>query len=255
MTGIGIAAAGQIHPDTQAVVYAPNLNWRGVPLKARLEDRFALPVRVENDVRAAAWGEFCFGAGRGAGSLMAVFVGTGVGSGAVLGGHLWRGAFNAAGEIGHTQIVPDGLPCVCGQRGCLEAYCSGSGFIRRLETALAAGASTALRARTGGDPSTLTARDVAEFAAAGDPLAREFWDDALRYLKLGLTNAVILLNPERLVLGGGVVETVPALVEAVTAAIQAQATLMARAVTVRRAALGDWGGAVGAAALVAEPTP
>jgi len=235
-------------------VYAPNLKWRDVPLKARLEARFSLPVWVENDVRAAAWGEFRFGAGRGARSLVAVFVGTGVGSGAILDGHLWRGALNAAGEIGHTQVVPDGLPCGCGQRGCLEAYASGSGFIRRFEAALAAGTSTTLRARTGGEASKLTALQVARAAAEGDRLAREFWEDAVRYLTLALANAVTLLNPERLVLGGGVVETVPALVEAVTTAIQARTTLMARVVTVHRAELGDWAGVVGAAALVAEPT-
>ena len=252
VAGIGIAAAGQIHPETQAVVYAPNLNWRDVPLRTRLEARFNLPVWVENDVRAAAWGEFRFGAGRGVRSLVAVFVGTGVGSGAILGGRLWRGAFNAAGEIGHTQVVPDGLPCGCGQRGCLEAYCSGSGFIRRFEGALAAGIHTTLRDRTGGDAAKLTALQVAQAAAEGDPLAQEFWEDALRYLTLALTNAVTLLNPERLVLGGGVVEAVPALQEAVTTAIETRATLMARAVTVHRAALGDWAGAVGAAALALE---
>ena len=254
MAGIGIAAAGQIHPDTQAVVYAPNLSWQDVPLKARLQARFNLPLWVENDVRAAAWGEFRFGAGRGAQSLVAVFVGTGVGSGAIFGGHLWRGAFNAAGEIGHTQVVPDGIPCGCGQRGCLEAYCSGRGFIRRFEIALAAGASTTLRARTGAEASKLTAFQVAEAAAEGDPIAREFWEDAVRYFGLALTNVVTLLNPERLVLGGGVVETLPVLVEAVTTAIQARATVMARGVTVHRAALGDWAGAVGAAALAAELT-
>lgn len=252
VSAIGIAAAGQIHPETQAVVYAPNLNWRDVPLKARVEARFSIPVWVENDVRAAAWGEFRRGAGKGAQSLLAVFVGTGVGSGAVLGGRLWRGAANAAGEIGHTQVVADGVPCVCGRHGCLEAYCSGIGFIRRFEAALAAGAVTTLSARTGGVPSKLTARHVAEAAAEGDPLARELWEDAVRYLGLAVSNAVTLFNPERLVLGGGVVESVPALIEAVTTAIRARTTLMARSVTVHRAVLGDWAGVAGAAALAAE---
>ncbi len=203
-------------------------------------------------MRAAAWGEFRFGAGLGAHSLIAVFVGTGVGSGAILGGQLWRGASNAAGEIGHTQVVPDGLACVCGQRGCLEAYCSGGGFIRRFESALRAGATTILRARTGGEPSKLTARHVAQAEAEGDPIAREFWEDAVRYLGLALTNAVTLLNPERLVLGGGVVEGVPTLVEAVAATVRARTTIMARGVTVHRAVLGDWAGVAGAAALAAE---
>jgi glucokinase len=254
VAGIGIAAAGQIHPETHAVVYAPNLNWQDVPLKARIEARFKLPVWVENDVRAAAWGEFRFGAGCGARSLVAVFVGTGVGSGAVLGGKLWRGASNAAGEIGHTQVVPDGVPCVCGQRGCLEAYSSGIGLIRRFAAALATGRPSALRARTRGEAARLTALDVAQAAAEGDPLARELWEDAVRYLELALANAVTLLNPERLVLGGGVVETVPVLVERVATAIRERATLMARAVTVHRALLGAWAGVVGAADLIAGLT-
>lgn len=252
VSAIGIAAAGQIHPETQSVVYAPNLDWHDVPLKARIQARFGLPVWVENDVRAAAWGEFCLGAGKGGESLLAVFVGTGVGSGAVLGGRLWRGAANVAGEIGHTQVVADGIPCVCGRRGCLEAYCSGIGFIRRFEAALAAGAATILNARTGGVPSRLTARHVADAAAEGDPLARDLWEDAVRYLGLAIANAVTLLNPERLVLGGGVVESVPGLIETVTAAIRARSTLMARGVTVHRAALGDWAGVAGAADLATE---
>ena len=99
-----------------------------VPLGATLAERFSVPVAVENDVRAAAWGEFRFGAGRNAHSVIVVFVGTGLGSGAVLDGQLWRGAGNAAGELGHMQMVPDSLPCPCGQRGCLEQYVSGSGF-------------------------------------------------------------------------------------------------------------------------------
>jgi len=251
--GIGVAAAGQIHPESQAVVYAPNLGWTDVPLRAFLENAFGLPVWVENDVRGAAWGEFRHGAGRGAQSLIAVFVGTGVGSGAVLGGRLWRGASNAAGEIGHTQVVPDGLPCRCGNRGCLEVYASGSGFGRRLETALAAGTTTKLAEWTRGEPGRLTAAQVARAALEGDSFAERLWSDAVSFLGLALTNAVTLLNPERLVLGGGVMETVPALVQNVAAHIQANTTLMAkRAVRVTTAELGEWAGAVGAASLVIE---
>src|SRR3990172_6309725 len=135
VAGIGIAAAGQIHPKTHAVVYAPNLEWENVPLRDEIESAFGLPVYVENDVRAAAWGEYRFGVGRGVQSLIAVFVGTGVGSGAVVDGILLKGAGNAAGELGHTQVVPDGLPCACGRHGCVEAYASGRGFARRLEAA------------------------------------------------------------------------------------------------------------------------
>jgi glucokinase len=233
------------------VVQAPNLGWRDVPLAARLGDRFGVPVVLENDVRAAAWGEFRFGAGRGAASLIAIFVGTGVGSGAVLDGRLLRGAGNAAGEVGHTQVVAeDGLPCRCGQRGCLEQYVSGSGFQRRLAAALAAGVKTRLGDATGGDATRLTAPMVWSAAADGDAFAREVVRDAERYLALGVANYVTVLNPARVVFGGGVIESVPAILDAAVPGLLARTTVLARAsISIERARLGDWSGVVGAAAL------
>jgi glucokinase len=205
---------------------------------------------VENDVRAAAWGEFRFGVGRGAQSLIAVFVGTGVGSGAIVDGLLLRGASNAAGEIGHTQVVTDGIECACGQRGCLEAYASGRGFARRLETALGQGVTTRLAAETGGDPTRLTAALVARAAAEGDAFARAVWTDAERYLGMALATYVTLLNPELLILGGGIMITVPELGDALAREVRARATVMAREVRVARAGLGDSAGIFGAADLV-----
>jgi glucokinase len=206
---------------------------------------------VENDVRAAAWGEFCFGAGQGADSLIAVFVGTGVGSGAVLGRSLWRGGANAAGEIGHTQVVPDGLPCACGRRGCLEQYVSGKGFQQRVRRALDAGLRTQLVQATGGDPTRLTATMVWAAVNAGDALARQIWDEAERFLVLAVANYVTLLNPDVLVLGGGVIETVPRLFEVVAAGVPELTTVLARTLRIERARLGDWSGVAGAAALAA----
>jgi glucokinase len=185
-------------------------------------------VVIENDVRAAAWGEFMYGAAAGADSLIAVFVGTGVGSGAVLDGRLWHGAGNAAGEVGHTQVVPDGVACPCGARGCLERYVSGSGFQQRLREGLAARVTTTLEGRTNGDPQRLTAQFVYEAAEAGDPFAR---------------------NPRVLILGGGVIESVPALYESAARGVLASTTVLARALLIERASLGDWSGVVGAAAL------
>lgn len=250
---VGIACAGQIDPATGTVVEAPNLGWRDVPLAKTLDATLGLPVVVENDVRAAAWGEFRAGAGQGAQSLIAVFVGTGVGSGAVLGGRPWRGAGNAAGEVGHTQVVPDGLPCRCGRRGCLEQYVSGSGFQRRLRAALAHGVPTVLRDATDGDADRLTASMVEQAAVAGDEFARTVWADAVRYLTLGVANYVTIVNPAVLVLGGGVIETVPSLFGAVTPGVLALTTVLARrSLSIDRARLGDWSGVVGAAALAAD---
>jgi glucokinase len=247
VAGIGIAAAGQIHPKTHAVVYAPNLEWENVPLRDEIESAFGMPVYVENDVRAAAWGEYRFGAGRGAESLIAVFVGTGVGSGAVVDGILLRGAGNAAGELGHTQVVPDGVPCACGQRGCVEAYASGRGFARRLETALAAGTETRLGPETGGDATRVTAALVARAAAAGDAFAKGLWDDAERFLGQAIANYLTLLNPELLVLGGGVMTTVPSLAQALERQVRTHATLLSRDVRIAQAGLGDSSAIFGAA--------
>ncbi len=249
---VGVACAGQIDRDQGSVVYAPNLEWRDVPLAAHLHAALGLPIVVENDVRAAAWGEFRFGAGGGCRSLIAIFVGTGVGSGAVLEGRLWRGAANAAGEVGHTQVVWDGLPCPCGQRGCLEQYVSGRGLQRRLNQALADGVGTSLVAATGGDPTRLTGAMVQAASEAGDVFARTLWGDAERFLILAVANYVTLLNPETLVLGGGVIETTPRLFAAVAAGVPGRTTLLARAVRIERTRLGDWSGVVGVAAIASE---
>jgi glucokinase len=255
LASIGVACAGQIHPRTGAVVLAPNLGWRDVPLAATLAGAFRVPVTVENDVRAAAWGEYRFGAHRSAQSLIAVFVGTGIGSGAVLDGRLWAGAGNAAGELGHTQVVVDGLPCPCGGRGCLEVYASGSGLRRRAQAAMTAGAKTALAELCDGDPLGVTATMVAAAANSGDEVARALWSDARRYLTLGVANYVTLLNPAALVLGGGVIDALPELVDDVASGALLATTVLAReSVRIERARLGQWAGVLGAAALAA-PTP
>ena len=201
-------------------------------------------------MRAAAWGEFRFGAGRGAKSLIAVFVGTGLGSGAVLDGRLWRGAGNAAGEVGHTQVVLDGLPCRCGQRGCLEQYVSGNGFQRQLEAALAAGVKTRLTEESGGDATKLTAPMVWAAAGAGDAFAQDVKENAERYLALGIANYVTIANPEVIIFGGGVVENVPTLVDVVAPELLRRTTVLARgSLRIDRAMLGDWSGVAGAADL------
>jgi glucokinase len=220
-----------------------------VPLGAHLGRALGLPVVVENDVRAAAWGEFKAGAGAGARSLVALFVGTGVGSGAVLDGVLWRGAANAAGEVGHTQVVPDGLPCTCGRRGCLEQYVSGAAFQRRLARALEEGVRTRLADVAGHDPAAVTAAMVQAAAHEGDALAAAMWDDAERYLTMAVANYITLINPDVVVMGGGVIETVPRLFEVVTARVPELTTILARSVRLERARLGDWSGVVGAALL------
>jgi len=192
---------------------------------------------------------------RGAESLLAVFVGTGVGSGAVLEGRLWCGAGNGAGELGHTQVVLDGLPCACGAHGCVEQYVSGRGFRRRFRDALAADVKTRLHALTDGDPDALEASMVAAAAHGGDDLARRLWGDATQYLTLAVANYITLLNPQILVLGGGLFAGVPELFDAVAGGILKSTTELARgSLSIERARLGDWAGVLGAAALCSEAT-
>ena len=231
------------------VVHPANLGWRDAPVATALATRFGVPVTIESDVRAAAWGEFRFG-GHRARSLVAIFVGTTVGSGAVLEGSLWRGVGEGAGELGHTQVVLDGLPCPCGARGCLEQYASGSAFQRRYRTALAAGVRSRLDELSGADPDTLSADMVAAAANSGDELARQLWVDARRYLALATANYVTLLNPEVLVFGGALVEALPELVDEVAGVVLAATTPCVReSLRIERARLGGWAAVLGAAAL------
>ncbi len=253
LASIGVACAGQIDPETGTVVMAPNLGWRNVPLAATLAASFGVPITVENDVRAAAWGEYRFGIHRSAHSLLAVFVGTGVGSGAVLQGRLWTGAGNGAGEVGHTQVVLDGPACPCGGRGCLEIYASGSGLRRRAQAALASGTKSALAELGDRDPGTIDATAIAAAANSGDELARALWADARRYLTLGLANYVTLLNPAVLVLGGGVIEALPELFDDVAGGVLMATTVLAReSLRIERARLGQWAGVLGAASLAVQ---
>ncbi len=153
--------------------FSPNLAWRDLDLRADLAARIDLPVVVENDANAAAWGEFRFGAGADVDEFLMVTVGTGVGGGVVLGGRLQRGAYGFAAEVGHLRVVPGGRPCGCGQHGCLEQYASGSALVRDVRDDVAAGVagSGALLERAGGSATAITGPLITEAARAGDPYA------------------------------------------------------------------------------------
>ncbi len=159
-------------------------------------------------------------------------------------------AATAPDELGHTRVVPDGLACACGGHGCLEQYASASGFRRRLRAALAEGTPTSLREAAGDDADALTADMVAAAANSGDAFARRVWSDAQRYLTFAVANYVTLVNPETLILGGGVLDGVPELFDELTGGVLAATTILAReSLRIERARLGDWAGVLGAAAL------
>ncbi len=206
LSGLGIATPGWVDTERGVVPAAPQLvGWRDVPLVQMLQERLGVAVRLENDANAAALGENAYGAGRGTRHMLYITVSTGVGAGIVADGRLYGGAKGSAGEIGHTIVDPTGLLCGCGNKGCLESYSSGTAIIRRAAEAADRGESDALsaiREREG----RLSTRLVADAARQGDASSLAIYEEAGRYLGIALANAVNLLSPEAIILGGGVMQ-------------------------------------------------
>lgn len=249
--GIGIGAAGFVGEDRSTVRFAPNIDWREEPLGQRVRKLVDLPVVVENDANAAAWGEFRFGAGEDTDDLLLITVGTGIGGGIVHRGQLFRGGFGVAAEIGHMRIVPNGLLCGCGQHGCYEQYGSGSALVRDARERVAQGdpgaeAIAALERGAG-----LTGPGLTQLAQDGDPLAVKLLADLGRWLGEGAAVLATILDPSVIAIGGGVAAAGDLVMDTL---IDAFAThLPARAhrpqAALRLAALGNEAGIIGAADL------
>ncbi|MXG90789.1 ROK family glucokinase [Nocardioides flavescens] len=253
ITCVGVGAAGYIDKQRAVVMFAPNIAWRDVDLKGDLEQRTGLPVVVENDANAAAWGEFRYGAGHDVDDLLLVTVGTGVGGGVVLDGSLYRGAFGVGAEIGHMRVVPDGILCGCGNRGCYEQYASGSALVREARGAVRAGSLLAreLLDRAGGDPDRITGPLITEAARAGDPFAVEQLASLGRWLGEGIASLTAVLDPAVVVIGGGVSEAGDLLLGPARAAFGSQLTGRGHrpVLEIRKARLGNRAGLIGAADL------
>jgi glucokinase len=205
---VGIGAAGWIDETRSRVLFAPNLAWREEPLRDIVEARIGLPVVVENDANAAAWGEYKFGAGRNEDHLLLITVGTGIGCGIILDGKLYRGRWGVGGEPGHVRVVPEGRRCGCGNRGCWEQYCSGRALEREareiVTSSPAAGAD--LLERAGGDIQRITGPLVTLAALEGDAVALECFGIVGGWLGQGVADLAATLDPGCFVIGGGVSE-------------------------------------------------
>ncbi|MBM7113440.1 ROK family protein [Archangium primigenium] len=246
----GVGAAGQIHGESGVLAVAPNLGWRNVPLGALLSEKLGHGVRVVNDLRAAAWGEFNAGAGRGSQDMYTVFVGSGVGSAVIANGRLVTGGGGVAGELGHTKVVPNGRKCGCGELGCLEAYVGGHNLMAQTRELLEGGKSPAIRELTGGVVEKITPVTLEKAAEQGDPVASELYERVALMLTLAVANQVTVLNPARLILGGGVLTHCPGLRRRVVEGVQKYASTTAReGLLISEAELGDDSGIIGAALL------
>ncbi|MCY1031796.1 ROK family protein [Corallococcus sp. BB11-1] len=251
--GCGVGAAGQIHKDSGVISVAPNLGWRNVPLGDLLQKRLGFGVKVVNDLSAAAWGELQAGAGRGAQDMLVVFVGSGVGSAIIADGRLVQGGGGVAGELGHIKVVPGGRLCGCGEHGCLEAYVGGHNLIAQTKELLASGRSRILESLVAdSDPDSITPVTLEKAADAGDAEAKELHERASRFLAIAVANQVTVLNPSRLLLGGGVLTYCPGIRQRVLDGVQMWASQTSReGLLVADAELGDDSGIIGAALLVA----
>jgi glucokinase len=247
--GIGIGAPGPLDPVAGILTAPPTLSgWREVPLARLLQDRLNLPVRLENDANAAALGEWRFGAGRGAASLVFVTVSTGIGGGVISDGRIVHGRRGLAGEIGHMTITSESERCLCGAVGCFEAVASGTALGRRATALTKPGDGSALR--TLSHDGEVTGRHVVEAARGGDEAALALIDREARWLGIGFTNLLHLYSPDMIVMGGGISHGYDLLHNPIEATIQERAMPAYRDVPVVPAQLGRHAGLIGAASLI-----
>ena len=253
--GIGIGVAGQIDEQTGSVIFAPNLKWHNVPIRADIEKILELPVRIINDARALTMGEWQYGAGKGHQDILCVFIGTGIGGGVVSGGNLLVGGSNTFGEVGHMTIDFNGPLCTCGKKGCLESFAGGWGMAARARDAIE---------KNGRGPESQKILELADYKVdqvtanivvrayhEGDPFAQEIIEQVKEALIAGCASLVNAFNPSRLILGGGLIEGMPEIIEIIDKGVRRDALKAAtKSFEVVRAKLGKELGVLGSAAVI-----
>lgn len=211
--GVGVGAPGPLDMETGVVLVAPNLGWVNMPLKARLQEGLGLPTALDNDANCAVLGEWWRGAASGSSIALGVTLGTGIGGGIIINGRMFRGASGYAGEIGHMTIDANGRRCKCGNYGCVEAYASGPNIALRAVEALESGSPSTLPSYVGGDMRKITAQTVYQAAQAGDQLALEVVKETAHFLGAAVASLMNILNPEVVVVMGGVTQAGESLLE------------------------------------------
>ena len=248
--GIGIGVPGLVNSDRGLVEYLVNVKgWKKVPLARLMQRQMKLKVRVDNDVNAMTLGELKFGAGRGCRNLVCLTLGTGVGGGIVIHGELYRGATYSAGEIGHVVVEKEGRPCACGGIGCLEAYVGNRRIVEQARAMIEGKSSLLNQWVQKGEP--LSPKLISQAARRGDLAAQAVWKEVGAHLGVALTSVVNLLNPERIIIGGGVANTGTVLFEVIRKTVRQRAMKgPADSVKIVKAELGEDAGIVGAAMLI-----
>ncbi len=256
LQAVGMACAGIISTATGRLGRSPNLpGWEGMDLAAAVRDACGgRPAVIANDVNAALYGEWRLGAGRGCRDLVMIALGTGVGGGVIVDGRLVTGAGDGAGEIGHMVLDPGGPRCTCGSRGCLEAYAGSTALLRRARELAAGGeASDAFGSLVAPANQELTTEDLCALARQGDATARSLFVEAGQRLGQAVGNVVNLLDPDRVVIGGGVALAGELILEPCRAVVRRQVlSETSREISIVPAALGPFAAALGAAVLAAE---
>ncbi|HWP69654.1 MAG TPA: ROK family protein [Gemmatimonadaceae bacterium] len=204
--GVGVGAPGPLDRERGIVVTTPNLGWTNFPLRDVVAERTRLPVRIDNDANCATLGEWWLGAARGANNVIGMTIGTGIGGGIILGGRLYHGSSDVAGEIGHATIDITGRRCKCGNYGCLEAYASGPSIADRAREAVGSDDEAFLVLMVGGDANKITAATVYEAAKLGDDVALDVVRETSRFLGAGIANLLNIFNPDVVVIAGGVTQ-------------------------------------------------
>jgi glucokinase len=250
LAGVGLGFAGYVNGRAGTVIISSNLpGWDNVPLRDIVRERLGVPVVLENDAKLNGLAEHTYGAGRGVDNMCYVTLSTGLGMAMIIDGRLYSGHLGTAGEIGHTVVDVNGPPCTCGKRGCLMAYTSALGMARIARERMAAGVETTLREMCDGDLTRLTGRRIAEAARRGDALSAELIEVAGYYAGVGLSTVVMVVNPELIVLGGGLTRIGAPLIEACMRGLRENVhPMLFDAVRIVPWQLGDDSGVLGAAA-------
>lgn len=252
IVGVGVSCGGPLDTKTGIIYSPPNLpGWDAVPLKSIVESELGLPAIVENDANAGALAEWMFGAGRGYSYVVYMTMGTGIGGGIVIDGKIYHGANDTAGEVGHQILLPDGPPCGCGKRGCLEALCSGPAIARRAREAVESNPNTLILDLAGGRVENVKSEHVVEAAKKGDELALKLMEETGWYMGWGIANMVNILNPEVVIIGTIAVAAGDLLLEPIRRTVRQMAMeRAASAVKILPAQLGEYVGDLAAVSLV-----